>query len=248
MTEPQANGTGGSELNSKAAATGDGEPQFGLLEVVEAFTAMRHEWRGQTRESRQLAEQIGSLRTLLEQALARPPMLTASGGDAASTGGSSQPRELARLLADLEHQLTRACEGIEQSERHANTQAGQRLEAVRRFHQNLNPLARWLARPLLEFCFQTLSPDPVNSNSAATGVSLLLARYRQSLRDLEIKRVDSVGQPFDGTWMQAIGSVATTEHPPGHVAEQVSPCYLWKGTPLRFAEVRVARSNQTEVA
>ena len=34
------------------------EPQFGVIDIVEAFTAMRHEWRGQTKESRQLAEQI----------------------------------------------------------------------------------------------------------------------------------------------------------------------------------------------
>jgi molecular chaperone GrpE (heat shock protein) len=64
---------------------------------------------------------------------------------------------------------------------------------------------------------------------------------------LEIKRVEALGQPFDGTWMQAIGSVASADYPPGHVAEQLAPCYLWSGAPLRFAEVRVARSSQMEV-
>jgi molecular chaperone GrpE len=33
-------------------------PQFGAVDIVEAFTALRHEWRGQTKESRALAAQI----------------------------------------------------------------------------------------------------------------------------------------------------------------------------------------------
>ena len=52
-----------SDLTQQAdpsAASDEDVPAFGLVDVIEAFTAMRHEYRGQTREGRELAESVRS--------------------------------------------------------------------------------------------------------------------------------------------------------------------------------------------
>ena len=61
------------------------------------------------------------------------------------------------------------------------------------------------------------------------------------MHEVGIQRIDVLGQPFDGTTMNAIGTLETTEVPAGHVADQISPCYVWKDGVLRFADVRVAQ-------
>ena len=44
----------------------DDIPEFGLVDVIEAFTAMRHEWRGQTREGRELAAAVAASTTQIQ--------------------------------------------------------------------------------------------------------------------------------------------------------------------------------------
>jgi molecular chaperone GrpE len=60
------------------------------------------------------------------------------------------------------------------------------------------------------------------------------------MQDCKIERVETLGQPFDGHTMNAIGTLETTDQPPGCVAEQLSPGYVWEGRLLRFADVRVS--------
>lgn len=89
-----------------AESTEPAPPQFGLLDVIEAFTAMRHDWRMQTKENRQLAETIQSATTSicqLESKIVPEP---------------SHPEQettieaLVDALVDVDFQLTRAIEAI----------------------------------------------------------------------------------------------------------------------------------------
>ncbi len=68
----------------------------------------------------------------------------------------------------------------------------------------------------------------------------MLARLRRMIQDQAIERLDVLGRPFDAELMRAVGSIASTDCPAGHVAEQFSPAYRWQGQLLRFADVRVA--------
>ena len=59
----------------KPETTVNDEPQFGLLDVVEAFTAMRHEWRTQSKQNRDLAQSMQAsteLLTRLDIACSKP--------------------------------------------------------------------------------------------------------------------------------------------------------------------------------
>lgn len=210
-------------------------PQFGALDIVEAFTAMRHEYRGQTKESRALAEQ-------LEQAVASIQAWEAK-RLAATADKQSAPdaRQLALLVVETDHQLSRAVTAIAQWEeqRRERTEASQR--AVQEQITALGSLGRWFARPLIALLEgQRTAQTPAGENPALEGLNMVLSRLRRTMRDHGIERLDVQGQPFDAETMHAIGTVASSAHPPGSVAEQLSPTYRWQGQVLRFADVRVA--------
>lgn len=212
------------------------EPQFGVADLVEAFTAMRHEYRGQTKESRQLAEQIQAAVETLKQ-IADP---RASEGEKPRSG-AEELKKFALLLAETDHQFSRALAAIEQAEAQRRKQEQQQLRAIEQYYASLNGLTRWFSRPLFAFLTEQLSAQaPGEENPALEGLHLVIARLRRSMKELQLERVETIGQPFDAQTMNAIGTMESSEHPAGHVAEQLFPCYLWQGQVLRFADVRVA--------
>ncbi len=209
-------------------------PQFGLLDVIEAFTAMRHEWRGQAKESRAVAElaytAIQEVQTLEANLLAHI---------AANT--SDDARQLAKLLAETEHQVTRAATAIVHSEaQRQQREAGLPERAKQRF-ESLSAISRWFARPLLTFVLEqaAATASPVE-NPTIAGLQLVVARLRRTLKEQQIERLDTLGLAFDASIMNAIGSVPSSQYPAGHVAEQLAPGYRWRGQLLRFADVRVS--------
>lgn len=217
------------------------EPQFGVIDIVEAFTAMRHEWRGQTKESRQLAEQIqaavATLQDIKMKLLDRAPPNTPADGPPAN----EDARRFAELIADLDHQFTRAVRAIEQAETNRRLREAEEAKAVQRCFSGRNPLARWFSRPLLRFLTeQRQRVDHPSESAAVEGLNLVLARLRRSLKESHIERVDTQGQSFNAKIMNAIGTVKSSDHPSGHVVEQFSPGYRWRGRLLRCADVLVA--------
>ncbi len=215
------------------------EPQFGVVDIVEAFTAMRHEWHAQSRGSRQLLEQLTAATQKLDE-------LARTHGDRASepiNAGGVDTKKLIALLADMDHQLTRALQSLKDGElqrmgREQKSDGGFVAEYAR-----LSPLARWFAKPLLQWHQQQDQSEVITNDASIKGIELLLSRYRGSLKEIGLERIDVVGAPFDGTMMLAIGSVKSSTYEPGHVAEQLAPCYRWNGAVLRFAEVRVAQAS-----
>lgn len=219
------------------------EPQFGAVDIVEAFTAMRHEWRGQTKESRDLAQKIQTVVETLKDLESQRLSRTAE--EHAADPKSSKP--LARLIAEQDHQLTRAAKAIGEADRQRQLREEADQDAIQRYFDGMNAIARWLARPLLQFITGLRKAKPSShENPAVEGLSLVLARLRQAMQEQAIERIDVLGQPFDGATMNAIGTVESSEMPPGHVADQLAPCYLWNHQILRFADVRVATPKAKE--
>jgi molecular chaperone GrpE len=223
------------------------EPRFGVLDIVEAFTAMRHEWRGQTKESRALVEQIdaavSSLQSLESKLLA---CVAENRGE-----DSDETEKLVLVIVESDHQLSRAIAATAQWEAIRRTRDEADANAAERFFEGMGRVARWFARPLMKFlAAQRAVQESVGENPALDGLNLVLARLRRAMHERGIERIETQGEPFDAEFMRAIGHVladAAAENagrvdcPAGHVAEQLSPAYLWRGRLLRFAEVRVAR-------
>lgn len=227
--------------SSQATEANSEAPQFGLLEMVAAFTAMRHEWRGQTKESRLLVEQVESavqaIQRLEGQISAQP---AAPAND--SSEMSDQAKQFALRLADTDHQLSRAIAAVGQAEQHRQQTRRDQWQAFEREFASMNRLARRWAGGLLELAHQQHQDvDQPVADPTTEGLNLVLARLRRTLVEFGVERVDTLGMLFDANTMNAIGTVASSDYPPGHVAEQLAPTYLWQGTCLRFADVRVSQ-------
>jgi molecular chaperone GrpE (heat shock protein) len=221
------------ESSEETSAHDDAPPEFGLVDIVEAFTAMRHEWRGQTKESRMVAESVQAAATNIQELKAKLLALTAS----SSTDVS---RKLAELIADTDNQLTRAVAAAQQSELNRRRREASESKAIQHYFLGMNAIARWFARPLLTFVTeQRHANEQTTDNPAVEGLNLLLARLRRMMQEHQIQRIDALGKAFDAETMNAIGTVESQDYSSGYVAEQLSPSYRWRGSLLRFADVRV---------
>lgn len=215
----------------------DEPPPLGALDIVEAFTAMRHEWRGQTRESRALAEQVQAAAANLQSLESKLLACVAAN----RTDGAAETRQLALLIVETDHQLSRAVTAIVQWEENRRRREAADANAVERYFEGMGWLARGFARPLMTFIAeQRAAQDSGAEHPAVDGLNMVLARLRRMMHEHGLERVDVLGQPFDANTMHAIGTVASSDHLSGSVAEQLSPAYRWRGVLLRFADVRVA--------
>lgn len=211
----------------------DAPPQFGVVDIVEAFTAMRHEWRGQTKESRALADNVAravaNLQELEAKLLAR-----------AAEGSTDESRRLANLIADIDHQFSRAVTAASQAETNRSLREETDRKTIERYYEGMSAVARWFARPLMDFIVETGQIQEASENPTIVGLSLVLARLRRMMKEHHIERIETEGRAFDANTMHAIETVDSKQYPSGHVAEQISPCYRWHGQILRFADVRVS--------
>lgn len=197
---------------------------------------MRHEWRGQAKEGRALAEQLETAVTSIRSLESKLLACVADN----RTDDSAKP--LVELIVETDHQLARAAAAIEQWELNRRLREAAEAKAVDHCRDGMSRLARWFARPLLEIIsIQRGAQGPVGEHPAIEGLNLVLARLRRAMQEQCIQRIDVAGQPFDAATMHAIGVVASADCPAGHVAEQLSPAYSWQGRLLRFADVRIAK-------
>ena len=222
------------EASEQASVLDAVPPEFGLVDVIEAFTAMRHEWRGQAKDSRAFSESVQTAVANIQKLEAKLVAQTAS-------SSTDEARRLAELLADTDNHLTRSVEAATHSEAQRVHREASDSIAIQRHFDGMNAVARWFARPLLTFVIeQYRTKEQVTPNPTIEGLHLVLARLRRAMKEHQIERIDSLGCPFDAETMNAIGTVESPDQAAGHVAEQISPGYLWRGSLLRFADVRVA--------
>ncbi|MDB6152187.1 MAG: grpE 1 [Chthoniobacteraceae bacterium] len=77
--------------------------------------------------------------------------------------------------------------------------------------------------------------------SLSHGFSILTAHLEKLLEHSGIRRVETLGQPFDPVSMVAVALVVTSERPAGIVVEQLSAGYRWRDEVLRPAEVKISK-------
>ena len=211
-------------------------PQFGLLDMVEAFTAMRHEYRGQAKEGRELALQLQASTDEIRQLEAKLKSLVAC-------HSTDETHHFVRLITELDTQLTRAVDATIKAEAGQRKQRLVQQSELRNVARSMSAIGRWSARRLIQQIESTNQADD-ETPSVAEGLSMLLARLREMLRENDIERLDTVGLPFDAEVMNSIGTVESSDLPAGHVVEQISPGYRWRGNMLRFADVRISAKLQ----
>jgi len=224
--------------------------EVGLRQLVEAFTAMRHELKLQTKSTRGLDETVHSALQGLEAAMNRFQSVQAREQEAAE--GAARP--LVEMLAGLDEALHRGARAFEAAQRQMTQAAPDELgraldEAFRR-----QPWwRRLLMRRWHEFLRRRATETLARCNDrefarVMQGYRLIVTRMQRALAEQFVQRMECLGRRVDPAEMTVVELVDDPEADPETVVEEVRPGYLWRGKVIRFAEVRAVASRAASVA
>ncbi|UHA74197.1 nucleotide exchange factor GrpE [Paenibacillus sp. 481] len=96
--------------------------------------------------------------------------------------------------------------------------------------------------PVLDNFERALATNPANeeSDSFVKGVNMIFRQISQVLEQEGVQPMNSVGQPFNPEYHQAIMQVESDEYEEGIVVEEVQRGYMLKDRVLRPAMVKVS--------
>jgi molecular chaperone GrpE len=83
-----------------------------------------------------------------------------------------------------------------------------------------------------------------DAKAVADGVNMVLKQFADTLGRVGIKRVATIGSPFDPSQHEAIQQLETDEHPAGTIVAEVQPGYAMGDRLVRAAMVVVAKPSQ----
>ena len=138
--------------------------------------------------------------------------------------------QLLRTAADFDNFRKRSRRDIEEADRHG------RETAVR----ELLPVFDNLERAVQH------AEQATDAKAVADGVTMVLKLFQEAMGKLDIRRIETVGTPFDPMRHEAIQQLVTDEHPPGTIVTEVHPGYTIGDKLLRAAMVVVARPPPAE--
>jgi molecular chaperone GrpE len=219
---------------------------FGLIDLVEAFTALRHEVKLQTKSGRGLCQQletaIGALRQAGEQLRSVEP----KEAQAVWAAGKA----MAEALADLDEALERGQREIEKAQQRFVDASARALESDL---QKLGTGHGWLGRRAHE-AYQREVMNVVRNagwvphdvfNSLLEGYGVIQNRLRRTMASEAIERIVCLGNPVDPERMTVIEVVDCARGEPGTVVKELRRGYTWNGRVIRYAEVQAARDRGT---
>jgi len=210
---------------------------LGAVDIVEAFTSLRHEIKLQVRGGRELQQSFQESLQRLEQKLTAPPITATP---------SSESRKMAEAIADIEESLQRAIESIVPKTVVAREESNifQQCDSVLSKAPWVARVfaGRWIAkiRSTLVDSMEASKPVAAVQDASYKGLELLLARVHRLMKQFEIERVNVLHQAFDAETMNAVDMIHAPTVLSAHVAQQLRPLYLWRNSTLRCAEVRIA--------
>jgi molecular chaperone GrpE len=218
--------------------------EFGLVDLVEEFTALRQELKLQTKSGRSLVEQTDATVAALRQAVDQFRAAESRLAQAAWTTGKT----LAEALADLDEALDRGHREIERARTRIAT------EPVRALEESLTSLFRgrsWFRRQLIRAYHNDVLQEVHRGglaradmfDSLLEGYGLIQKRLRRVMAAEQIERIKCEGTPVDPELMNVIDVVDDPRYPPGTVVKELRRGYTWKGRLIRYAEVQAARGT-----
>ena len=219
-------------------------PDVGLIQLIEAFTALRQEVKLQTKSNRGLEDALQLAITALDEAANQMRSVEAREADAVAKAA----RPLVESLIELDEALQRGLRAAQTA--HANVledTARRHEQTARQRFDRLSFWQRWKARAWFNasadlFRQQTADLHRRIMLPLLEGYQLIYQRLERTLVQLGIQRIDCLGYPVDPTEMTVVELVDDPNVEPETVVDIVRPGYLWQGRLVRYAEVRAARS------
>jgi len=235
-------------LGQGALALGfDSEPEpppreFGIIDLVEEFTALRHELKLQTKSGRGLIDQTETTVSALRQAIEQFRSVEAKEAQAAWTAGKA----LAEALADLDEALARGQREIERARRLIADEAVRGLEAaLNDLHRRRSWIGRRFLRSYHQEVIETVQRESLTRRelfeSFLEGYGVIQNRLRRVLAAEQVKHIPCEGNPVDPELMTVIEVVDEPRDRPGTVVKELRRGYTWRGRVIRYAEVQAVR-------
>lgn len=134
-----------------------------------------------------------------------------------------------RALADLENYRKRAQREKEDAIRYANSN----------LLREMIPVIDNLERAVEHACED-------GDRVLLEGVQMTLVQFRKVLEGFGVKMVESLGEPFNPEYHQAMGEVMTGDCAPGRIAQEMQKGYVLNGRLLRPALVLIAKAPVEE--
>jgi hypothetical protein len=211
-----------------------------LLEVVEAFTAMRHEFKLQSKCHRELQASVEAARQGMAEAVQHMQSLAPREAQASERAALT----LAKGLAALDEAVGRAlqaCETVcsrfsQETAQHADRLLAAQLETLPRWR-------RWLLRDRLrgmgeKFANAAGQAAAQSFSQILEGFRLLQRRCQDELARHGLERIATLGRTVDPSCMSVVALADPGTAPPETVVEELRPGYRWKNHLLWCAEVR----------
>lgn len=183
-----------------------------------------------------------SSKTVKSESLATEPIV-----DTADSGGApDENHNLAALLDNLKAVTEERDEAKDQMLRaHAEMQ-----NLRRRTQEQLEQTRKMATESLVGRLLPVLdnferSMEALSSGASAEavleGVKSIESQLRTALESVQVRKIETVGHPFDPAVHDAIATVEDTEATDGTVVEQLEAGYTMAGHVIRPAKVRVAK-------
>jgi molecular chaperone GrpE len=239
--------------NGSAAAVGS-------VQIADAFTALRHEIKLQTKGLRGLQENVQANLQTVAGAVDELQDARRSARQAAEEATETAARPLLNALLDVDEAIGQAVAAVEtavtrqtQQAPAAETSAQRLIAELDAEFQRISAWQRlWLrgfwvrVRARLDEAFGGESPHNQSATETLAGLQMLRSRLRRVLADTDVEPMSCLGHRFDPHTMRVVDTVQDATQPPETVVEEVRTGYRWKGMTLRLAEVRATKPRPPE--
>jgi molecular chaperone GrpE len=226
-----------------ATSEQDRAREFGMIDLVEEFTALRHELKLQTKSSRGLLDQTEATIAAMKQAIEQ----FRSGERCEDQAAWSTEKPLAEALADLDEALERGRREIERAKRRIADESIRSLNAaLEAVHRRRSWIRRRLLRAyhaeVLDVVAQAGLGQHDRFDALLEGYGLIQKRLKRAMTSAKIERIACEGKPVDPERMTVLDVLDDPSRPPGTVVSELRRGYTWRGRVLRFAEVQATRT------
>ena len=158
-------------------------------------------------------------------------------------GVAAEVEQLQAEKADLQDKLLRALAEAQNVRRRAQQDVErERKFGIERFAKDVLSVADNLGRALSVLPDDTDAIDPALRN-VIVGVQATERELQSVLERHGIKRVESLGRPFNAEFHQAMMEIEDPTVPAGTVVQELAPGYLIAGRLLRAAMVAVSKGG-----
>ena len=236
---------------SRGAMSADSVQSSGLLQLVESFTALRHEIKLQTKGLRGLQEHVRSNQQAVEGAIHELQSNRRDTTEVAAESALAAARPLILGLLDIDEAISQAVKTSDASEvvqSHSRADGQAIIDDLERAFLRLPSWKRVWLKGFWQHARQRLGQfvepmrQPVQSQTLE-GLRMLQARVRRVLSEAEVEPTRCVGQRVEPRTMRVIEVIDDATQPPETVVEVFRAGYQWRGRTLRVAEVRATKSR-----